>query len=75
MSLGRILLGLGILLLCVGGVVTLMERANLPVGRLPGDIVWKGKNSAVYFPIVTCIVLSVVGTLVMWVIRFFIGRN
>jgi Protein of unknown function (DUF2905) len=75
MSLGRILLGLGILFLCVGGVVMLMERANLPVGRLPGDIVWKGKNSAVYFPIVTCIVLSVVGTLVMWVIRFFTGRN
>lgn len=75
MSLGRVLLGLGILLLCVGGVVMLMERANLPVGRLPGDIVWKGKNSAVYFPIVTCIVLSVVGSLVIWVVRYFSGRN
>lgn len=75
MSLGRVLLGLGILLLCVGGVVMLMERANLPIGRLPGDIVWKGKNSAVYFPIVTCIVLSVVGTLVIWVVRYFSGRN
>lgn len=75
MSLGRVLLGLGILLLCVGGVVMLMERANLPVGRLPGDIVWKGKNSAVYFPFVTCIVLSVVGSLVIWVVRYFSGRN
>lgn len=75
MSLGRILLGLGILLLLVGGVVLLLERANVPVGRLPGDIVWKGKNSAVYFPIVTCILLSVLGTLVMWVIRWFSGRN
>lgn len=71
MSLGRILVGLGVLLVCLGGVVMLLERAHLPIGRLPGDIVWKGKNSAVYFPIVTCILLSVAGTLVMWVIRFF----
>ncbi len=75
MSLGRILLGLGIFLLCVGGVVMLMERANLPIGRLPVDVVLRGKNSTVYFPIVTCIVLSVLGTLVMWVIRFFTSRN
>jgi DUF2905 family protein len=43
---------------------------NLPrIGRLPGDIVIERQNSRFYFPIVTCIVVSVVLSLVMWLIR------
>lgn len=57
---------LGAVLIVVGVVVMLLGRAHIPVGRLPGDIVYRGKNSTVYFPIVTCIVISVVLSLVMW---------
>lgn len=57
---------LGGVLIVVGVVVMLLGRAHVPVGRLPGDIVYRGKSTTVYFPIVTCIVLSVVLSLVMW---------
>ena len=57
---GALLVGLGVLLL-IGG--------KLP--RLPGDIVWRGKNTVVYFPLMTCLILSVVLSLVLW----WIGRR
>ena len=68
---GRILIFLGIVLVVVGGVVLLLGRTGLPLGRLPGDIFYRGKNTTVYFPVVTCIVVSVVLTVVMWVIQHF----
>jgi len=46
----------------------------LGLGRLPGDIVYKGKNLQFYFPIVTCVLLSVVLTLVLWIISHFTRR-
>jgi Protein of unknown function (DUF2905) len=65
--------GLGKLLLVVGGIIILMGlvllaggRMNLPIGRLPGDIVICGKNSAFYFPLTTSILLSVIVSLVLW---------
>jgi len=66
--LGKLLILFGGVLVLVGIVVVLAGRANLPLGRLPGDIVYRGKNSSFYFPIVTCIVISVVLSLVMWII-------
>jgi len=65
---GKILIGLGVVLVIAGAVVMLLAKSSLPLGRLPGDIVYRGKNSTVYFPIVTCLVVSVVLTLVMWVV-------
>jgi Protein of unknown function (DUF2905) len=65
-DIGKVIIGLGVLLIVVGVVVMLLGRAHVPVGRLPGDIVYRGKNTTVYFPIVTCIVLSIVLSLVMW---------
>ena len=67
-SLGKLLILFGGVLVVVGIVVVLAGRANLPLGRLPGDIVYRGKNTSFYFPIVTCIVLSVLLSLVMWII-------
>ena len=66
--LGKLLIFFGGALVLIGIVVVLAGRANLPLGRLPGDIVYRGKNSTVYFPLVTCIVLSIVLSLVMWII-------
>jgi hypothetical protein len=64
---GRILIGVGIVLVVAGVLVTMGVR----IGRLPGDVVVRGKNTVFYFPIVTCILLSVVLTLVLWLV----GRN
>ena len=62
--MGRILIGIGIVFVVAGILVTLGVR----IGRLPGDIVVRGKNSVFYFPIVTSILLSIVLTLVMWLL-------
>jgi len=59
----------GGLLLVVGLVLMLAGKVNLPIGRLPGDIVVRGKNTTFYFPLMTSIVLSVVLTLVLWIVN------
>jgi len=46
-----------------------IAKFNLPLGRLPGDIVWRGKNSVIYFPWVTCLLLSLLGTLLFALLR------
>jgi hypothetical protein len=63
---GRAIIALGVLLVLVGLVVEFGSRLPFRFGRLPGDIYIHGKNTTFYFPIVTCILLSVVLTLVMW---------
>jgi Protein of unknown function (DUF2905) len=68
---GKLLIAVGVVLVLAGAVMVLAGRAHLPVGRLPGDIVYRGRNSTVYIPIVTCIVLSVVLSLVLWLIGRF----
>ena len=55
----------------IGLVLLVAGRANLPLGRLPGDITYRGKHTTVYFPIVTSIVLSVVLSLVLYLISRF----
>lgn len=50
-----------------GIVVTFGEKLPIRLGRLPGDIRIEGKNGSFYFPIVTCLLLSAVASLVMWV--------
>jgi len=68
-SLGRLLIFAGFVLIAAGVIVLLLERAHLPLGRLPGDFVWRGKNTTVYFPIVTCLLLSLLGTLILWLVN------
>jgi hypothetical protein len=70
---GKVLILLGGVLLVVGIVFVLLGRGGLPIGKLPGDVVYRGKNTTVYFPIVTSIVLSVVVSIVLYVIGKF-GR-
>jgi hypothetical protein len=67
-DVGRMLMVLGGLLLVVGVVLIFAGKVNLPIGRLPGDIVMRGKNTTFYFPLMTSIVLSVLLTLVLWVV-------
>jgi len=65
-DLGKALLLLGGIIVIVGAALLLAGKLNLPLGRLPGDIVYRGKNSVFYFPIVTCILISVVLSLIFW---------
>ena len=67
--MGRTLIVTGVVLVVVGVLITLGERSPIRFGRLPGDILIKGKNGAFYFPVVTCLLLSLVLTLVMWIVN------
>ncbi|HVP48681.1 MAG TPA: DUF2905 domain-containing protein [Bryobacteraceae bacterium] len=64
--MGRTIIALGILLVLVGLAIELGPHLPFRIGRLPGDIYVQGKHTTFYFPIVTCILVSVVLTLVMW---------
>jgi hypothetical protein len=68
-SFGRMLVFLGGLFLVMGLIVILADKAHLPLGRLPGDIVYRGKNTTFYFPLMTCIILSVILSLVMYIVN------
>jgi hypothetical protein len=70
-ELGKILVVCGAALAVAGGFLLLPGKLPFRLGRLPGDIVYKGSNSSFYFPVVTCILLSVVLSLVMWAVNHF----
>jgi hypothetical protein len=55
----------------VGLVVVLLGKTGLPLGRLPGDIVYRGKNTVFYFPLATSILLSVALSLVLYAVSRF----
>ena len=59
-ELGKALLGLGLLLAVIGAVLLMAGRFGLPMGRLPGDFAYRGKNVSFYFPLGTSIVISIV---------------
>jgi ribose/xylose/arabinose/galactoside ABC-type transport system permease subunit len=68
-DLGRILIFLGLLLVMVGLVLLGLNRLNIPLGRLPGDFTWRGRGWSVSFPVVTCLLLSVLLSLLLWAIN------
>lgn len=69
MDFGKILILLGVLLIVAGAVFILLGRVNIHLGRLPGDISYRGKNTTVYFPLATSILLSVVLSIVLYVVN------
>jgi len=69
MGLGRLLIIIGVLLIVAGLAVTFGGRLPIRLGRLPGDIAIHGRNSSFYFPLTTCILLSVLISLAMWIFR------
>jgi hypothetical protein len=70
-DIGRILILLGLLLLVAGVVVIGLGRLNVPIGRLPGDFSWRGRGWVVSFPLASSILLSVIVSLILWVINHF----
>ena len=66
--MGRAFIAIGIALLILGLLLTLGDKLPIRLGRLPGDIVIRGKNTTFYFPLVTSLLVSALLTLVMWLI-------
>ncbi|MDP8989188.1 MAG: DUF2905 domain-containing protein [Acidobacteriota bacterium] len=66
--MGRALIAIGIALVILGLLLTVGEKLPIRLGRLPGDIVVRGKNTTFYFPLVTSLLVSALLSLVMWLI-------
>lgn len=74
-QLGKVLVVLGIIIVGLGLILMAgFKFPSLGLGRLPGDISIKGKHSSFYFPIVTCLIISLVLTAIIWLIGFFMRR-
>jgi len=70
-EVGKLLILLGAVLVVAGLIFLFLGRTNLPIGRLPGDILYRGKNTTFYFPLPTSILVSVVLSVVLHVISRF----
>ena len=70
-ELGKVLLLFGVVLAAAGAFLLFGARLPFRIGRLPGDIVYQGRHTTFYFPIVTCLVLSLALTLVFWLFSLF----
>ena len=74
-DIGKALVFLGGALVLVGLLFILAQKLpGLGLGHLPGDIRYKGKHTSFYFPLTTCILLSAVVTLILWLISHFMRR-
>jgi hypothetical protein len=72
-ELGKLLLVMGAVLALAGVLLMLGARLPFRLGRLPGDIVYQGRHGSFYFPVVTCLILSLALTLLLWLVNFFRG--
>lgn len=66
-TFGKIFIGLGIIMIIVGGLFVIGGKIPF-IGRLPGDIAIQKKNFSFYFPITTCIIISLIFSLIMWLL-------
>jgi hypothetical protein len=70
-DLGKLLLVVGMLLFAAGMLLVFGARLPFRLGRLPGDISYQGRHGSFYFPIVTCVVVSVLLTVIFWIVNYF----
>lgn len=70
----RALLIMGVVLIVISGVVYLAAKANLPLGRLPGDFRFQNENVTCIFPLATMILVSVILTILLNIIVRFFNR-
>jgi hypothetical protein len=70
-EIGKLLLVVGIVLVGAGAFLVLGGRLPFRLGRLPGDISYQGRNGSCYFPIATCVVVSLALTLLFWIMNLF----
>ena len=67
-DLGKLLVLVGGTIVILGLALILLGAANVRIGRLPGDIVYRGKNTTFYFPLATSIVVSLVLSILLYVV-------
>jgi hypothetical protein len=70
-SLGRWLVVFGVIIVISGLALILFSRTNIPLGRLPGDVIYRGKHTTFYFPLATSILVSVLLSLLLYLIGRF----
>jgi Protein of unknown function (DUF2905) len=68
---GRTLLLLGAILIVLGACLYFGGKLPFRLGRLPGDIVHRGPHRTFYFPLVSCLVISVLISLILWILSQF----
>jgi len=66
---GKTLFVIGLAIAGLGALIWIVGKAGLPLGRLPGDIRIERDNFKFYFPVTTCLLISLVLTLLMWLLR------
>jgi Protein of unknown function (DUF2905) len=70
-DLGRMMVGLGLLFLLLGGLILLLGKTGIPFGHLPGDIAYRGKHASFYFPLASSILLSIVLSVIFYLLSRF----
>ena len=70
-DLGKLLIGFGAILLIAGLLFVAFGKTHLPFGHLPGDIYYRGKNTTFYFPLTTCLLVSVVLSALLYLVNHF----
>jgi hypothetical protein len=73
MELGKLLVIFGAMLAVAGIAVMLLARWHIPLGRLPGDFLYRGKHTTVYFPLVTSLIVSVVVSILLYAVSRWLG--
>jgi hypothetical protein len=70
-ELGKLLLVAGVVAIGLGALLLYAGKLPFRLGHLPGDIAYRGRHGSFYFPVVTCALLSVVLTLILWIVNSF----
>ena len=73
-QVARIVALFGLVLLVVAGILYLLDRLDFPLGNLPGDIKLKRGNFTCSVPIVTSLIISVVLTLILNILSYFLNK-
>ena len=68
---GRMLVGIGLLFLLLGVLVLVLGKIGIPLGRLPGDFAYRGKSASFYFPLASSILISILLSLVFYLLSRF----
>jgi Protein of unknown function (DUF2905) len=70
-ELGKLLLVVGVVLIGAGALLLFGARLPFRLGRLPGDISYQGPHGRFYFPVVTCLLVSLALTVISWIVNYF----
>jgi len=64
----------GVFMILIGGGIYIFSKFGIPLGHLPGDIYIKGQNGSFYFPLTSCIFISVILTIILNIIFRFLHK-